>query len=85
MSRVNHPKYYNQHPSGVECIDIIRHYSFNIGCVIKYLWRAGLKDEYGMTAKAKELEDCEKAAWYLNDHIEQLKKELRDEGSTGKA
>ena len=41
-SNVNHPKHYNSHPSGVECIDIVRHYDFNIGNVIKYVWRAGL-------------------------------------------
>ena len=44
-SRVEHPSYYNAHPSGVECIDIVRHYNFNVGNVIKYLWRHGLKRE----------------------------------------
>lgn len=42
---VNHPPHYTQHPSGVECIDITRHYSCMIGSAIKYLWRAGLKRE----------------------------------------
>lgn len=42
-SSVNHPIHYNQHPSGIECIDIVRHHDFNIGNVIKYIWRAGLK------------------------------------------
>ena len=27
MDRIN-PKYYKEHPSGVECIDIARHYCF---------------------------------------------------------
>lgn len=76
MERVNHPKYYNQHPSGVECIDIIRHYCFDIGCVIKYCWRSGLKGEEGMTDREKELEDLKKARWYLDDWI----KHLEDEG-----
>lgn len=40
---VNHPKHYNQHPSGVECIDITEGFNFNVGNAIKYLWRAGLK------------------------------------------
>ena len=70
---VNHPKYYNSHPSGVECIDITRHYDFDIGNAIKYLWRAGLKKEQGLSDTEKEIEDCKKAIWYINDHIRQLK------------
>ena len=77
--KVNHPSYYNSHPSGVECIDIVRHYNFDIGNVIKYLWRAGLKKEKGYSSKEKEIEDCEKALFYLQDHIKQLEKGLNDE------
>ena len=65
---VDHPKHYNAHPSGVECIDVVRHMNFNLGNVVKYLWRAGEKDP------AKHLEDLKKAAWYLNDEIERLSK-----------
>ena len=43
MEHVNHPKHYNSHPNGIECIDIIRHYTCDIANAIKYLWRAGLK------------------------------------------
>lgn len=43
MEHVNHPKHYNSHPNGIECIDIIRHYVCDIANAIKYLWRAGLK------------------------------------------
>ena len=60
---VNHPKHYTNHPSGVECIDITRHMNFNLGNVVKYIWRAGLKDT------EVELQDLQKAAWYLNDEI----------------
>lgn len=70
---VNHPKHYTSHPSGVECIEITRHYCFSIGNAIKYLWRAGLKTEEGMADKAKEIEDLNKAIWYINDRIKQLK------------
>lgn len=70
---VNHPKHYNSHPSGVECIDIVRHYDFNIGNVIKYVWRAGLKTESGMSCRDKQIEDLEKAIFYLNDEIKMLK------------
>lgn len=71
-NRVNHPDYYNSHPSGIECIDIIRHYCFDIGNAIKYLWRAGLKKEIGLDEKQKEIEDLKKAIWYIKDRIKQL-------------
>ena len=61
MSNVQHPKHYNEHPSGVECIDIIRHMNFNLGNVIKYVWRADLKND--------AIEDLQKAMFYLKDEI----------------
>lgn len=70
--RIN-PDYYKSHPSGVECIDITRHYCFSIGNAIKYLWRAGLKTEEGIQDREKEIEDLRKAIWYINDRIDQLK------------
>lgn len=69
---VNHPKWYTQHPSGVECIDITRHYCFAVGNAIKYLWRAGLKKDASLSDKRKEIEDLKKAIWYINDRIKQL-------------
>lgn len=69
---VEKPKHYNSHPSGVECIEITRHHDFAIGNVIKYVWRAGLKEGN----KAKELEDLKKARYYLDDKIKML--ETRD-------
>ena len=30
QEQVNHPKHYNSHPAGIECIDIIRHYTCDI-------------------------------------------------------
>lgn len=63
---VNHPSHYVSHPSGVECIEITRHMSFNIGNVVKYVWRAGQK------ATADHLEDLKKARFYLNDEISRL-------------
>lgn len=59
---VDHPKHYNSHPSGVEAIDIVEHFNFNVGNAIKYLWRCGLKGD--------EIEDLKKAAWYVNREIE---------------
>lgn len=74
--KVNHPKHYTSHPSGIECIDIAKHYNFCIGNAIKYLWRAGLKNEEGMEPLEKEIEDLQKAIWYINKHIEDLKIKL---------
>ena len=71
--RVNHPKHYTSDPSGVECIEITRHRNFNIGNAIKYLWRNGLKDEADRTQREKQIEDLEKAIWYINDEIHRLR------------
>lgn len=64
---VNNPSHYNNHPSGVECIDIVRHFNFNRGGAIKYIWRAGEKDP------TKEIEDLEKAIYLLSDEITRLR------------
>lgn len=61
---VNHPNYYNWHPAGIECIDIIEHFSFNIGNAIKYLWRANHKD--------KTVQDLQKAIWYIGREIQKM-------------
>ena len=66
---VNHPAHYNQHPAGIECIDIIRHYTCDIANAIKYLWRAGLKPEMGKQDAEKEIEDLHKALWYITDYM----------------
>ena len=74
-ANVGKPAHYNSHPSGIECIDVARYYCFSIGNAIKYLWRAGLKKEQGKTDTQKEIEDLEKAIWYINDRIKELKNE----------
>lgn len=58
---VNHPTHYTSHPSGIECIQITEHMSFNLGNVVKYIWRADLK---GYSDK-----DLKKALWYLEREI----------------
>lgn len=65
---VNHPKHYTSDPSGIECIEITRHRNFNVGNAIKYLWRAGLKTG-SVDPKVKQIEDLEKAIWYIKDEI----------------
>ena len=76
---VNHPKHYTSDPSGVECIEIVKHRDFCIGNAIKYLWRAGLKQEDGMTDKQKQIEDLEKAIWYIKAEIEMLTDEVHED------
>ena len=73
IEKVNHPKHYNSHPSGIECIEIVRHYNFDVGNAIKYLWRHGLKHEEGIDDKDKAVEDLEKAIFYINDEIKRIK------------
>lgn len=63
---INNPKHYTSHPSGVKCIQVTEHMSFNLGNAIKYLWRA---DE-----KGAPLEDLKKAAWYINREIQKREK-----------
>lgn len=72
---VNRPKHYTSHPSGIECIEVTRHYCFAIGNAIKYLWRAGLKKDAGLEDRQKEIEDLNKAIWYIKDRINQLENE----------
>ena len=69
---VNHPKHYTSDPSGIECIDITRHINFNVGNAIKYLWRAGLKIDADKSSINKQIEDLEKAVWYIVDEIHRL-------------
>lgn len=71
---VNHPKHYTNSAAscskcgtGIECIDVTRHMSFNLGNAVKYLWR--FNDKGG-------LEDLKKARWYLEDEIKQREAKL---------
>ena len=71
---VNHPNHYTSNPSGIECIEIARHMDFNLGNVLKYIWRHGKKrSETNPDELSNAIEDLEKAAWYLNDEIRMLK------------
>ena len=63
---VNNPSHYTSHPSGVEAIEITRHMGYNLGNVMKYIWRADLKNE--------AIQDLEKAQFYLADEIAKRKR-----------
>lgn len=60
---------------GYEVIDIIEYFDLNFarGNAIKYLLRAGRKAEKGYDMSAKEIEDLEKAGWYIFREIKKLK------------
>lgn len=73
QERVNHPSHYNSLSNGVECADVIEGMEVWRGDAIKYIWRAGLKSEEGLTRHDKEIEDLEKAKWWLDRRIKQLK------------
>ena len=68
MDMINHPKHYTD--GKIEVIDFIedKGLNFHKGNVVKYVARAGKKDP------SKEIEDLEKALWYLNREINRLKK-----------
>lgn len=66
IEEINHPKHYNDHPSGVECITIVEHMNFNLGNAVKYIWRAG--------EKGNIIKDLEKAKWYIEREIMRLGK-----------
>lgn len=75
---VDHPSHYTSDPSGVECIDITKHRDFCVGNAIKYLWRAGLKQDADKSSDEKQIEDLQKAIWYINAEIELIKNKNRE-------
>lgn len=63
---VNHPSHYTD--GNIEVIDFIedKKLGFCLGNAVKYIARAGKKDP------AKEIEDLQKARWYIDHQIEKL-------------
>lgn len=66
---VNKPSHYTD--GKIEVIEYIedKKLGFCLGNAIKYISRAGKK------YKDKEIEDLEKAVWYINRRIKELKEE----------
>lgn len=64
MTDTINPPHYQGHPSGVECIQITEHMNFCLGNAIKYIWRAGLKNN--------AIEDLRKARWYIDREIARI-------------
>ena len=63
---INHPSHYNM--GKFEAIDVIEDWqlNFNLGNTVKYISRAGHKDNI--------IQDLKKASWYLDREIKRLEK-----------
>lgn len=70
---VNHPSHYTQY-EGLEIIDLCEQMPFNRGNVVKYVARAGFKDP------ATEIQDLEKAKFYIEREINRIKARKAKEG-----
>ena len=69
VDMVHQPPHYRGHPKGIECIDVIEDNPFvNLAQSQKYVWRVS----WG--GKGDDIEDLEKAVWYLNREIARRKK-----------
>ena len=70
---VSNPKHYGGKDSPYETIKVIKAWGlcFSLGNAVKYISRAGKKDPN------REIEDLEKAVWYLQDRIADLKADLK--------
>ena len=70
------------HYKGQAVMDIIDLFELNFsrGSAVKYILRAGLKEEEGYTKEEKEIEDLEKVIWYIAHEVELLKGKIN--GST---
>lgn len=62
---VNHPSHYTRF-KGIEVIQLTEQLNFCRGNAVKYIARAGAKDP------ASEIQDLEKAIWYIQREIDRL-------------
>jgi hypothetical protein len=64
---VNNPEHYGGANNPYEAIKVIDAWdlNFNLGNTVKYIARCGKKDN--------EIQELEKAAWYLNNEIKKRK------------
>ena len=63
---VNNPSHYTRF-KGIEVIQLTEQLNFCRGNAVKYIARAGAKDDL------KEIEDLEKAVWYIQREIKRIK------------
>jgi Protein of unknwon function (DUF3310) len=72
---VNHPPHYTS--GGIETIDFIeaKGLGFALGNAVKYIVRKGKKVfDNNVDSKLQQIQDLEKAIWYLQHEIQNLKK-----------
>lgn len=74
---VNHPDHYGGEDNPYETIKVIEAWDldFCLGNAVKYISRAGKKDD--------EITDLKKAEWYIKRRIEQLEKDIPNELASG--
>lgn len=67
MSLVEHPEHYGGEDNTYEAIKVIEAWElgFHLGNVVKYISRA--------EKKGAEVQDLEKAQWYLNRYLDVIK------------
>jgi Protein of unknwon function (DUF3310) len=68
QDNVNHPSHYTQY-RGFEVIVLTEQMNFNRGNAVKYIARAGFKGD-----DKTEIEDLQKAAWYIMREINRVEK-----------
>lgn len=68
---INHPSHYTD--GKIEVIEFIedKNLNYHKGNAIKYICRAGKKDP------SKEIEDLQKAIWYINREIKNVKRRTK--------
>ena len=84
---VSHPAHYTwlKELCGIEVIDITRHMNFCCGCALKYILRAGHKKDASLTDTEKQIEDLNKAIWYIQDEIKRITELNNKTKSNGKS
>ena len=66
MDNINHPSYYAD--GKIEVIEFIedKNFGYCLGNAVKYISRSGKK------SKETEIQDLQKAIWYINRRIQEL-------------
>lgn len=72
LETVDHPAHYGAADDPYETIKVIEAWGlgFSLGNAVKYISRAGRKDV------TRTVEDLQKARWYLDHHIDRVKRGL---------
>jgi len=63
---VDKPNHYTDQVPGIECIQVVQHFNFNRGNIIKYAWRCGDKGD--------PIEDLQKVMKYAEFEIARIRR-----------